>query len=109
MKTRLLSTLLFVAILGFILSCASTPLPELTAEHENIIGTNWVTVVVNSNFRGTLEFIDRYICISTLDGKQTRLRYTVKDNKIIFGNNVLIYEIRKDELYIAGLLSYRKM
>ena len=103
-----IKTLLFILLVGmfsFMLSCVSTP-PELTAEHEHLIGTKWLAI---GTVADTMEFVDRYTFVLTSNGKESRIRYTVKENKIIVGNNVLIFERRGEELYCVGLLSYRKV
>ena len=105
MKTKILFSLFCVLIMTVFFSCASTP-PELTPEHESLIGTKWVSPY---NSGDTISFIDRNTMVMTNDGRQTQGRYSVDGNRIIIGNNVLSYERREDGLYLIGYLSYTKV
>ena len=105
MKSKLSLSLLLAVTFGIILSCASSP-QQLSPEHEGIIGTKWLTVVPNSG--DSLEFVNNALCVITSNGKQQRIAYTVKANKVIFGNNVLSYELREDTLYLIGYPAYTK-
>ena len=109
MKNKLLFSLLLVVTFGIILSCASSPsVPqELSAEHERIIGTKWLTILPDS--KDTLEFVDERFCIFTSKGKPQRIAYAVKENKVIIGNNLLSYEIREEVLYLIGYPAYNKV
>ena len=106
MKTKLLFSLILTIIFSIVLSCASAPLPELTTEHEGLIGTKWLSVVSGSG--DTLVFNDRTFCTFTTNGKAQQMRYTLKDKKIIMGNNLLSYELRGDEIYLIGYPAYNK-
>ena len=109
MRNKLLFSLLLAVTFGIILSCASVPSApqELSTEHERIVGTKWLTIVPNS--KDSLEFIDERVCIFTSNGKPQRIAYTVKDNKVILGNNILSYEIREEALYLIGYPAFNKV
>ena len=109
MKNKLLLSLLLAVTFGIILSCASSPPApqELSAEHERIVGTKWLTIVPDS--KDMLDFIDERICVFTYNGKPQRMAYTVKENKVILGNNLLSYEIREEVLYLVGYPAYNKV
>ena len=106
MNNKILGSLIFAVVFSIILSCASAPPPELSVEHKGLIGTKWLSVISGSG--DTLVFNDTTFCTYTTNGKALKIRYTIKDNEIILGNNLLSYELRGVTIYLAGYPAYNK-
>jgi hypothetical protein len=113
MKNKYISTLLIalVIVIGFTLFSCATVQDKIQATHESIIGTIWFSA---TSSKDTVTFLDSENCIVTMGNSITgrigiaEVPYKVDDTKIIIGNGIIWFELRKGTLYAWGRSPFNK-